>query len=53
LLANPGGVSRKKIDDSFAMRIDDVGAFRLPLLLSNFVRPGLQAIRATQMRDFE
>jgi hypothetical protein len=51
LLANPGGVSRKRTDAAFAMPLDEVGAFRLPLLLSNFVRPRLQAIWATPEWD--
>jgi hypothetical protein len=41
LLVNLGGDRRKKLDGTFAMPLDDVGAFRLSLLLSNFVRPGL------------
>ncbi len=53
MLANPGGVSRKRIDVTFAMPINDVGAFRLSLLLSNFVRPRLQAIWATRIVCFQ
>jgi hypothetical protein len=48
LLVNPGGVSRKRTDGTFTKPVDEVVASRLSLLLSNFVRPGLQAIRATQ-----
>jgi hypothetical protein len=47
LLANPGGDSRKRIDATSAISVDAVDAVRLSLLLSKFVRPGLQAIRAT------
>jgi hypothetical protein len=47
LLVNLGGVSRKKVDGLWAKSFDEVGAFRLPLLLSNCVRPRLQAIWAT------
>jgi uncharacterized sulfatase len=52
LLADPGGVSRKRIDAAFAMPFDSIGAFRLSLLLSNFVRPRLQAIWATPEGSF-
>jgi hypothetical protein len=48
LLANSGGISRKRTDAASAMPIDDADAFRLSLLSSNFVRPGLQALRATR-----
>jgi hypothetical protein len=47
LLVNLAGVSRKKVDGSWPNSFDEIGALRLPLLLSNCVRPRLQAIWAT------